>query len=62
MRGRSLAAVLLGFLGDRVGGQGLGILPGTGFMVGDLKWAVIGAGMVIVGASCSGSAPAAATA
>jgi hypothetical protein len=30
-------------------GQGLNVLPGT-FMKGDLKWAVIGAPMAVVGA------------
>ena len=30
-------------------GQGLGILSGTGFMVGDRTWAIAGAGLVILG-------------
>ena len=30
-------------------GQGLGILAGTGFMVGDRTWAIAGAGLVILG-------------
>ncbi len=48
MRGRLIAAVLLGFLGIAWAAQGLGLLPGTGVMDGDLKWTFIGAGMVIV--------------
>ena len=30
-------------------GQGTGVLKGTGFMVGDMTWAVIGAGLVVLG-------------
>ncbi|MFL5675239.1 MAG: hypothetical protein ACJ779_09540 [Chloroflexota bacterium] len=30
-------------------GQGTGFLKGTGFMVGDMTWAVIGAVLVVVG-------------
>ncbi|MFL5643819.1 MAG: hypothetical protein ACJ78L_00560 [Chloroflexota bacterium] len=30
-------------------GQGTGILKGSGFMVGDMTWAVIGAVLVVVG-------------
>ena len=32
-------------------GQGLGILTGSGFMVGDRTWAIAGAGLVILGAA-----------
>ena len=30
-------------------GQGTGVLKGSGFMVGDMTWAVIGAGLVVLG-------------
>ena len=30
-------------------GQGLGILAGTGFMVGDRTWAIAGAGLFVLG-------------
>jgi len=30
-------------------GQGTGVLKGSGFMVGDMTWAVIGAVLVVVG-------------
>ena len=30
-------------------GQGTGTLKGSGFMVGDMKWAVVGAGLVVLG-------------
>lgn len=30
-------------------GQGTGLLKGTGFMVGDMKWALIGAVAVVAG-------------
>jgi hypothetical protein len=49
MRTRWIVAVVLIFLGAAWMGQGLGLLPGTGFMVGDTKWAVIGAILAIAG-------------
>jgi hypothetical protein len=49
MRTRWIIAVVLIFLGAAWMGQGLGLLPGTGLMDGDTKWAVIGAIMVITG-------------
>ena len=30
-------------------GQGTGTLKGSGFMVGDMTWAIIGAGVVVLG-------------
>ena len=30
-------------------GQGTGTLKGSGFMVGDMTWAIIGAGLVVLG-------------
>ena len=30
-------------------GQGTGILKGSGFMVGDMTWAIAGAGLVALG-------------
>jgi LPXTG-motif cell wall-anchored protein len=48
MRGRLIAAVLLGLLGLAWAAQGLGLLPGTGAMDGDIKWTFIGAGMIVV--------------
>ena len=49
MRGRMLAAVLLGVVGLGWIAQGLGFLPGSGFMDGDVTWAVIGAVLLIAG-------------
>ena len=49
MRGRRLAAVLLGAVGLVWMGQGAGFFPGTGFMDGDVTWVIIGAGLVIAG-------------
>ena len=40
MRGRVIAAALLVAVGLVWIGQGLGLLRGSGFMVGDLRWAV----------------------
>jgi LPXTG-motif cell wall-anchored protein len=49
MRGRRLAAALLGAVGLVWMAQGAGFLPGTGFMDGDVTWVVIGAGLVLAG-------------
>ena len=49
MRTRWIIAAVLIIIGAAWMGQGLGLLPGTGFMDGDLKWAVIGAILVIAG-------------
>lgn len=49
IRARTILAVILVALGLVWIGQGTGVLVGTGFMVGDPKWAVIGAVLVVVG-------------
>ena len=49
MRTRWIIAAVLIVIGAAWMGQGLGLLPGTGFMVGDIKWAVIGAILAIAG-------------
>ena len=48
MRNRWIAAVGLGVVGLVWVGQGLGVLRGSSFMVGDVRWAV--AGFVFVAA------------
>lgn len=48
MRNRWIAAVALGVVGLVWIGQGLGVLRGSSFMVGDPRWAV--AGFVLVAA------------
>lgn len=37
-------------------GQGLGLLPGSSFMVDDLRWAVAGSVLVVIGAVLAVSA------
>jgi LPXTG-motif cell wall-anchored protein len=49
MRGRLLAAVLLGAVGLVWMAQGAGFLPGTGFMDGNATWIVIGGGLMLAG-------------
>ena len=49
MRTRISVAVGLVVVGFIWIGQGLGLLLGTGFMVGDPRWAVAGAVMIAVG-------------
>ena len=56
MRGRMLAALVLVAVGLVWIGQGLGLLPGASFMVGDLLWAVIGAVLVVAGVALAVSA------
>jgi LPXTG-motif cell wall-anchored protein len=56
MRGRMLAAVLLGVVGLGWMAQGLGFLPGTGFMDGDVTWAAIGAVLLVAGVALGISA------
>jgi hypothetical protein len=51
MRGRVLAGVLVILVGAVWIGQGLGVLRSSSFMVDDVRWAVIGLAMVIVGAA-----------
>lgn len=49
MRTRWIIAAVLILIGAAWMGQGLGLLPGTGFMDGDITWAVIGAILAIAG-------------
>jgi hypothetical protein len=49
MRNRWIAAVALGVVGLVWIGQGLGVLRGSSFMVGDLRWAVAGFAFVAAG-------------
>ena len=49
MRARSLIAGVLILVGLVWIGQGTGIIRGSGFMTDDLKWAVVGAVLLVVG-------------
>jgi hypothetical protein len=49
IRSRTILAVILVAIGLVWIGQGIGLLKGTGFMVGDPKWALIGAVAAIAG-------------
>ncbi len=49
MRGRLITAALLVVVGLVWIGQGLGLLQGTGFMVDDTRWALIGLVAVVLG-------------
>jgi hypothetical protein len=49
MRTRWIIAVVLIVIGAAWIGQGLGFFPGTGFMDGDITWAITGAVLAIVG-------------
>jgi hypothetical protein len=49
MRTRWIIAVVLIVIGAAWIGQGLGFFPGTGFMDGDITWAIIGAVLAVVG-------------
>ena len=49
MRGRLIIAAVLGVVGLVWIGQGLGLLQGSGFMDDDVRWAVAGAVLVVVG-------------
>jgi hypothetical protein len=51
MRGRVISGALLILVGAVWIGQGLGMLRGSSFMVDDVRWAVIGVGMMAVGAA-----------
>lgn len=50
-RTRPLIAVVLMAVGAVFVGQGLGLIRNRSFMVGDPLWAVIGIGVIIVGAA-----------
>lgn len=49
MRGRMITTALLIVVGLVWVGQGTGLLAGSGFMVGDARWAAIGVTMVAIG-------------
>lgn len=49
IRSRTILAVILIALGLVWIGQGTGVLAGSGFMVGDTKWTIIGAVLVVAG-------------
>jgi hypothetical protein len=49
LRSAFIAAGLLLVIGAIFVAQGLGILRGSSFMVGDPRWAAIGAAMIVVG-------------
>ena len=49
-RSAYIAAGLLIVIGAIFVGQGFGILRGSSFMVGDARWAVIGAVLIVLGA------------
>ncbi len=49
MRTRISVAVGLLVVGCIWIGQGLGLLPGTGFMVDDQRWALAGAVLIAIG-------------
>ena len=49
IRSRTILAIILVAIGLAWIGQGTGVLKGTGFMVGDMKWAIIGAVAAVAG-------------
>ena len=49
IRSRTILAIIVVAIGLVWIGQGTGVLKGTGFMVGDTKWAVIGAVAAVAG-------------
>jgi hypothetical protein len=49
MRARLIVAMALLAVGAVWIGQGLGVFPGSSFMVDDLRWAGLGAVAVVVG-------------
>ncbi len=49
MRGRVITATLLVAVGLVWIGQGLGLLRGSSFMVGDVRWAAAGLVAVVLG-------------
>lgn len=50
LRGRLLIAIACIAVGLVWVGQGLGLLRGSSFMVDDLRWTIVGATLVVVGA------------
>jgi type VI protein secretion system component VasK len=49
MRTRWIIAAVLAIIGVGWIAQGLGYMPGSGFMDGDARWAAIGAVLLIAG-------------
>jgi predicted Co/Zn/Cd cation transporter (cation efflux family) len=49
MRTRWIAAAVMAIVGLIWMGQGLGIIRGSSFMVGDGRWTIAGSGMVVAG-------------
>ena len=49
MRARWIIAAVLIVIGVGWMAQGGGLMPGSGFMDGDIRWAIIGAVLAIVG-------------
>jgi hypothetical protein len=56
MRGRLIVALALVAVGLVWVGQGLGLLRGSSFMIDDVRWAVLGAVLVLVGGAIALSA------
>lgn len=56
MRNRSIVAVVLILIGLVWMGQGTGVIPGSGFMTNDMRWAAIGLVIFIAGAVVGGLA------
>jgi hypothetical protein len=49
IRARTILAIILVAIGLAWVGQGTGLLKGTGFMVGDNRWALIGVVCILAG-------------
>ncbi len=49
MRARWIIAAVLVVIGVGWMAQGSGLMPGSGFMDGDILWAIIGAVLAVVG-------------
>jgi hypothetical protein len=49
MRGRLTTGILVALVGLVFIGQGLGIIRNQSFMVDDIRWAVVGLVLVVVG-------------
>ena len=56
MRTRWIVAALLAATGLVFTGQGLGILRGSSAMVDDVRWAIVGVVMVVLGAALAWTA------
>ncbi len=56
MRNRLIIAGVLIVIGLVWMGQGSGVIPGSGFMTNDMRWAIIGLVVFLVGAGIGASA------